>query len=158
MERFEPARNQDLGFGSKLIAAGDFNQDGFPDVVVTLDQGGGERHNSAFLFLGNGDGTFQAPSRFLGGIYNAGQLAVADLNGDGNEDLVIANATANSLAVLLGDGQGNFQPAITFATGNDPGSIAIGDFNNDGKPDLATANRQTDVGADSISVLINDTP
>ena len=157
---FEPALNQDTETGSPAIAVGDFNGDTFPDVVVTRGQGGvgGDRHNSAVLFLGNGDGTFQPPSRFPGGIYNPTQLAVADFDGDGNEDLVIADGLANSLTVLLGDGQGRFQSAITFGAGNNPNSIAIGDFNADGKPDLATANRLTDVGIYSISVLINDTP
>jgi hypothetical protein len=156
---FEPALNQDTERAG-AIAVGDFNGDTFPDVVVSRGQGGvgGDRHNSAVLFLGNGDGTFQPPSRFPGGIYNPTQLAVADFDGDGNADLVIADGLANSLTVLLGNGQGRFQSPITFGTGNDPGSIAIGDFNNDGKPDLATANRRTYFGTDSISVLINDTP
>jgi len=82
---------------------------------------------------------------------------VADLNGDGKQDLVIGNALANSLSVLLGDGDRRFERALTFATGNNPNSIAIGDFNHDGKPDLATANIPTDIGTYSISVLINDT-
>ncbi len=155
---FEPAQNHDTEQGSVAIAVGDFNGDAIPDVVVTRGQGGGDRHNSVLVFLGNGDGTFQPPNRFPGGIYNPFQLVVADLNGDGKQDLVIGNALANSLSVLLGDGDGRFEPAVTFATGNNPNSIAIGDFNRDGKPDLATANTLTDVGTYSISVLINDTP
>jgi len=155
---FEAAQSHDLQHLSRAIGAGDFNGDGIPDVVVTRDQGGGNRHNSVLVFLGNGDGTFQPAAVFPGGIYNPFQIVVADLNGDGKQDLLIGNALANSLSVLLGDGEGRFEPAMTFATGNNPNSIAIGDFNGDGMLDLASANIPTDVGGYSISVLLNATP
>lgn len=158
----------EVGEWALNVAVADFNRDGHSDLAVAFKNGGGvsvllgkdgaDSHNSAVLFLGNGDGTFQPPRRFQGGIYNPTQLEVADFNGDGKQDVVIANGSANSLAVLLGDGQGAFRSAVTLATGNWPHSIALGDFNRDGKPDVATANRSTDVGVDSISVLINDTP
>src|SRR5207302_5536960 len=44
------------------------------------------------------------------------------------------------VSVLLGNGDGTFQPARTFAAGTDPYSVAVGDFNGDGKPDLVVAN------------------
>lgn len=65
-------------------------------------------------------------------------------------------ATSNSreVAVLLGNGDGTFQPARNFGAGDGPFFVAVGDFNSDGLPDLAIAN-----GAfDYISVLINNTP
>jgi hypothetical protein len=104
------------------VEAGDFNGDGKPDFVV----GNG-------LFLGNGDGTFQAAQN----INVAGRaLAVtqADFNGDGKLDLAVVDYSG--LRILLGNGDGSFQAAQTYAFYY-PYTLAVGDFNGDGKPDLA---------------------
>jgi FG-GAP-like repeat len=154
---FDPAQNHDTEQRSAAIAAGDFNGDAIPDVVVTRGQGGDDRHNSVLVFLGNGDGTFQPPNRFPGGSHNPFQLVVIDPNRDGKQDLVIGDALANSLSVLLGDGDGRFEPAVTFATGNNPNSIGHWRLQPRRQADLDTANIPTDIGTYSISVLINDT-
>ena len=62
---------------------------------------------------------------------------VADLNGDGMNDGVVVNLSSGSISVLLGNGDGTFQPAVNYATGANSGSVAVGDFNGDGVPDLA---------------------
>ena len=68
-------------------------------------------------------------------------MALADVNGDGKPDLVVANSYgADTVSVLLGNGNGTFQAQQTFATGSDPVSVAVGDVNGDGKPDLVVAN------------------
>ncbi len=77
-------------------------------------------------------------------------VAVGDLDGDGLPDLVTANANANTVSVLLGDGAGGFAARSDFATGQSPWSVAIGDVNGDGRPDLAVANGS----AHSVSVLM----
>jgi hypothetical protein len=64
-----------------------------------------------------------------------------DFNGDGNADLVVANADNDSVTILLGVGDGTFTPGVASpATGSLPYSIAVGDFNGDGKADLMTSN------------------
>jgi hypothetical protein len=74
------------------------------------------------------------------------------LSGDGRADLVVANfETEHTVSVLINRGDGSFQAAVAYTTGNDPVSVAIGDLNGDRKPDLAVAN---DAG-DSVSVLTN---
>ncbi len=73
-----------------------------------------------------------------------GPLAVAsgDFNGDGKIDLVTANGTANTVSVLLGNGDGTFRPGVDYYTaGINPSAVAVGDFNNDGKIDLAVTNQ-----------------
>jgi hypothetical protein len=74
---------------------------------------------------------------------------VGDLNGDGKPDLAVASAMGG-VFVLLGKGDGTFQPAVNYAAGGFPGSLAVGDFNGDGKADLAVAN----VLSHDVSILL----
>ena len=67
------------------------------------------------------------------------EIIAADFNNDGRIDLVVANPTADSVNVLLGNGDGTFQSPLPSAAGANPRSIAVGDFNADGKLDLAAA-------------------
>jgi beta-lactam-binding protein with PASTA domain len=147
-----------------FVAVGDFNGDGIPDVVAVLNN-----TNQIAILLGNGNGTFQAPSLVPVGN-GPTSVAVGDLNGDGTADLVVTNYYDGTVSVLLGDGQGNFTappgspfPVSTVAPnypyGAFPSYVAIGDFNGDGKPDLAVANwgRQSNnaPGAD-LSILLGN--
>src|SRR5207247_1648615 len=97
------------------------------------------------VLLGNGDGTFQAAQSFAAGTspYSLA-VVVGDVNGDGRLDLAVANhgyySVRGNVAVLLGNGDGTFQPAQSFAAGRYPISLAMGDVNGDGQPDLAVAN------------------
>jgi hypothetical protein len=67
-------------------------------------------------------------------------LALADLNGDGNLDLVTANSGARSASVLLGRNDGTFARKVDVAIHGAPGSIVVGDLDGDGKLDLLTTN------------------
>jgi len=78
-------------------------------------------------------------------------VTTGDLNGDGKLDLAVANETADTVSVLLGNGNGTFQTKVDDAVGSQPLSVTTGDLNGDGKVDLATAN----ANADSVSVLLN---
>jgi hypothetical protein len=93
--------------------------------------------------------TFLPPATFPVGV-NPHAVTVADINHDGTPDLVVVNAgpssasnSQSSLSVLLGKGDGTFQPAITTpilnggAAGGNAQSVAVGDFNGDGKLDVA---------------------
>lgn len=76
-------------------------------------------------------------------------LAVADLNGDGKLDLVVADGRGYSVRALIGNGRGGFAGTGPWATGAGPSSVAVADFNGDGKLDVVTGN-----GADgTVSVL-----
>jgi VCBS repeat-containing protein len=77
-------------------------------------------------------------------------VAVGDFNGDGKQDLAVANYNTSNVSVLLGTGTGAFQGAISYAAGRLPRAVAVGDFNGDGKQDLAVANHLSD----TVSVLL----
>ena len=67
-------------------------------------------------------------------------VVTADFDNDGRMDVATANSGSNSVSVLLGNGNGTFQPARDSAAGTWPLSLAVGDFNNDGNLDLVTRN------------------
>ena len=106
------------------------------------------------VLLGNGDGTFQAAVTYGSGGYSPSSVAVADVNGDGKPDLVVANSclgqncdTNGSVGVLLGNGDGTFQTAVTYGSGGEAtSSVAVADVNGDGKPDMVVANRCVSYG------------
>jgi FG-GAP-like repeat len=99
--------------------------------------------------LGNGDGTFQPVVSYNSGGKVAWSVTIADLNGDGKPDLVVANACGTagkcnsdgSVGVLLGNGNGTFQPALSYDSGGwYAESLAVADVNGDHKPDLIVTN------------------
>ncbi|MEP7309499.1 MAG: VCBS repeat-containing protein [Acidobacteriota bacterium] len=122
------------------IVTGDFNADGRADLAVTSDYG-----RSVTSFLGVGDGTFVRGQVVAVGP-DPGAMATADVNGDGQLDLVVANRNRNgmsdpgSISILLGRGDGTFQALPEATAGVEPFSLAAGDLNHDGHADLAILN------------------
>jgi hypothetical protein len=77
-------------------------------------------------------------------------VVVGHFVGDGVQDLAVANELSNTISILLGKGDGTFQPPVNFDVGTQPVSIAVGDFNGDGVQDLVVANSRSD----TVSVLL----
>jgi hypothetical protein len=78
-------------------------------------------------------------------------VAIGDFNGDGRADLAVANA-GGSLSILLGNGDGTFRAAGSFAAGAGAYSVAVADFNGDGKADLAV----TSFSGGSVGILLGN--
>ncbi len=135
-----------------FVTVSDVNGDGRPDLVTANEYpSGGSGNGAVGVLLGNGDGTFQpAVSYDSGGTY-AYYVAVADLNGDGKPDLVVANLLSPNLGVLLGNGDGTFQAAVSYGSGGGgANSVVVADVNGDGKPDLVVA------GGVNLGVLLGN--
>jgi hypothetical protein len=125
------------------VAVGDFNGDGKPDLAMQTTSCADEYcFYYTYTWLGNGDATFDLSATADIGVF---PLAVADLNGDGKQDLV-----SGDLWVALGNGNGTFQAAVNYIA---PGVLtpAIADFNGDGKPDLASSG-----GSDTVGILLGN--
>ena len=167
---FAPAVVYDSGgIVADMVAVADVNGDGKPDVVVS-NLCGTSYCNSNYtvgVLLGNGDGTFQTAVVYPSGGYQATSVSVADVNGDGKPDIVVANScmdsecsnTNGSVSVLLGNGNGTFQAAVTYGSGGyNAASVSVADVNGDGKPDLLVANYCADVNCDdgSVGVLLGN--
>jgi hypothetical protein len=148
---FQAARAFPAGASPRAVAVGDFNGDGLPDLAVANAAVNG----TVSVLLGNGDGSFHAPVGLPTGARQPVSVAVGDFNGDGFQDLAVANygngtTDPGSVSVLLGNGDGSFQDPGNFATGGrQPIAVAVGDFNGDGLPDLAVAN----LNSNTVSVL-----
>jgi len=159
------------GYAATSVAIGDLNGDGTPDLVVASCANSNCTGNGLVgVLLGNGDGTFQPAVTYDSGGYNASSIAIADVNGDGKPDLLVANrcgqatcTTDGSVAVLLGNGDGTFKTAVTYDSGGMlANSVAVADMNGDGKPDLVVANECTPTncsllsGTGLVSVLLGN--
>jgi FG-GAP-like repeat len=126
-----------FNFGPRCIAAGDFNHDGKLDLTF-----------GQVVMLGKGNGRFQPPIAVPDGGCD---VAVADVNGDGDLDLITGSGPRD-VRVHLGNGTGKFTAGTAYPTGNGAGTgIAVGDFNGDGKPDIAVSNR-SDL---DVTILLN---
>jgi hypothetical protein len=149
---FQAAVNYPAGGSTpRTPVAADFNGDGKLDLAIANYDDA-----TVSVLLGNGDGTLQSPMVFAVGQAQPDWLVTGDFNGDGKLDLATANFdnfAGNTVSVLLGNGDGTFQPYVDYPTGPAPTSIAVADFNGDGKLDLATC---TGAIGGAISILLGN--
>ena len=165
---FQPAKLYSSGEEiTYSVAVADVNGDGKPDVVMASN---GDVNGNVSVLRGNGDGTFQTAQTYNSGAYSAQSIAVADVNGDGRLDLVVANECAKPactqgwgasgvVSVLLGHGDGTFESGYIVGSGGaDATSVTVADVNGDGKPDVIVANysHQTTIGIEMgvVGVLL----
>lgn len=133
------------GDALSYVATGDLNRDGKGDIVAS-----NWATATVEVLLGNGDGTFGAPTSIaLPGIANG--LVIADLNGDGWPDVALIGQDA-SVYILLNDGTGALTLAGTYPISGSGYKLVAADINNDGKIDLGIAMTSTS----SIAILLGN--
>jgi hypothetical protein len=155
------------GVRDYIIISRDVNLDKIPDLLCANRNG-----DTVSVLLGRGDGTFKkaivtsvVPLGFTKPTgrpwFGPYSITVGDINKDGVPDIVTPNFQDDSVSILLGIGNGHFDPAIQLVygkptepqfTSTTPYGVVIDDFNHDGKPDIATAN----AGSDDLTVRLNN--
>jgi len=147
--RFTPAGSTEVGMNPTSVVVGDFDRNGRLDVALANfgpyplpndyhPQPGG----AVTVFFGDGGGGFAASTQVLSGSPTS--LTAADINRDGNLDLIVSKA---DLALLVGDGRGHFSPpqAVELGSTSPAGQVRVGDFNSDGLPDLAVSTAAAEI-------------
>lgn len=127
-----------VGKGPRFVVAADLNHDGKVDLVVA----NADSENLTVL-LGDGRGRFeQAKGSPVPAGHLPNDIAIADMNHDGNPDLVIANHQSPYIRILLGDGKGAFQPApgspFDVHSTPHPHGVAVGAFSGASNIDVVT--------------------
>jgi Bacterial Ig-like domain (group 3)/FG-GAP-like repeat len=117
------------------VTVADFNHDAKPDLAIAV---GGNHDWYIEVALGQGTGSFNAPVHYVSG-YDPSSIDAADVDDDGNLDLLAACTAGSSVTVLRGNADGTFDPAEFFLSGPSAWKIAVADFDRDGEDDFVTA-------------------
>jgi hypothetical protein len=139
---FGPAQVYTVGKEPTSVATADLNGDGRPDLAVANADSGSFQKSTVSVLLNQGGGTFGAAVGYAVGL-DPQAVVAGDFNGDGRPDLAVANKDLEGpgpISVLLGKGDGTFQPALSWDSGGGPVALAVADFDRDGRLDLAVAN------------------
>lgn len=144
--------------GAHTIISVDLNGDGNMDLIATNNLNGTRNSGEVDVLLGNGDGTFQAPTIYTtqpnGG--SADSIVAGDVNGDGIPDLVtVLNyddrvTFTKNIRVMIGNGDGTFQASVPYAC-EFAHTLVLEDVNADGKLDVVLGGASND-----ISVMIGN--
>ncbi len=144
------------------IAGGDLNGDGRGDIVLPRRTGaGGTAVSDVYylsVFMGNASNTFTSQTDYLTTSQTSAtnaNAAMADITGDGYNDVVISLPTNTAVGYYKNNGDGTLATKVDFTTSASPADIVITDTNGDNKPDVSTVMTGVSPG---IATLINRTP
>ncbi len=149
---YTPTPSNPVGRAPQAIATGDFNGDGYGDLVTANGTS-----DDVSVLLGNGNGTFRSAVSFgVGKIPLA--LVAEDMDKDGVLDLVLALSGSDQVVVLKGDGKGLFQKLSKQTAGKGATFLAVHDLNGDGWSDVVAINsgRFGSYPPFNLSLLMND--
>ncbi len=118
----------EAGYGTEAVVAEDFNGDGLPDVALV------DESDNLVIHLNQGGGVFGAP--FVYNVDSASSMAVADLDGDDDLDIVTASSANREMGLFINNGNGTFSAPIFFNTVDNPRSISVGDIDGDNDNDV----------------------
>ncbi|HET8733716.1 MAG TPA: VCBS repeat-containing protein [Anaeromyxobacteraceae bacterium] len=137
---FDAPVRSPTGLVPVAMAVGDLDGDGLPDVVVA-DAGAGPAGYGVDVQyrVPATPGAFTAPVVLPLGALIPVDVALADLDGDGRRDVVVAASGASSVQVFFQQPSGAFGPATAFAAGGEPTAVAAGDLTGSGRQDLVVA-------------------
>jgi hypothetical protein len=144
---YQDAVTYPSGDASRGVAVLDLEGDGDSDFAVTL-----RNASKVALHQNTGAGVFAAPAVIEGGVNGETSVVAVDADGDGISDLYVGGYDSQTLAVLLGQGDGTFVLSDTSSAGGRPWQLAQGDVDGDGDADVATCNSNTS----SSSILRGD--
>ena len=140
------------GPASFYVCLHDLDGDGDDDAVVARDF---YANGAITVALATGGGGFAAPVDYPIGVTPVSP-AVADLDLDGDPDIVtVASTLSDAVVVLLGDGAGGFSAPTVLPAVENPTAVAVGDVTGDGLPDLVIAS-QPPFLQDAVTVLPGD--
>ncbi|MFG0286142.1 MAG: FG-GAP-like repeat-containing protein [Phycisphaerales bacterium JB039] len=130
--------------------ASDLNHDRAPDLTIVNEDTADLR---VFMNRADGTGLFDDFLRPTFPVQDrASPSEPADFNRDGNVDICVVNINTNRVSVLLGRGDGTFDPQTLYDVGATPRGIAVLDANGDGAMDIVNTNS----GSSNLSILLND--
>jgi hypothetical protein len=118
---------------------------------VTVSTPGGGTSNVAFFEITNPVSVLGFAKSDVTVGTGPDAIVEGDFNADGKMDLAVVNP-AGTVSILLGNGDGTFQPHVDYATGTGPVALKTGDFDGDGSLDLAVVNST----ANTVSILLNN--
>jgi hypothetical protein len=166
---FDTATNYPTHPGANAVAVADVNGDGNADLVVTtycLTNICGRAQVA--VLLNNGNGTFQDAQFYTtGAAFAELGVAVVDVNGDGNLDVLVPHLCAghgfcdsSAIDVMPGDGTGAFNSIVRFqSAGRNATNIVVADLNGDSKPDMIVTNEcvsYSDCTTGTVAVLLGN--
>jgi hypothetical protein len=119
------------------IAVAQLNGGGPMDIAAATGNNGVEY---ATVVLSSGGGAFGAPVHHPSNGNDGSSMIAADLDGDGDNDLAIANRGSGTVSLLANNGAGGFGAPQLAGIGADPGHLAAADLDGNGSPDLIASN------------------
>jgi FG-GAP-like repeat/Dockerin type I domain len=149
---FQPATNYVLNYATDTVVAADFDGDGNLDVIA------GDLYGQDIEFLkGNGNGTLQDSIDYVTpGTEGIGFIASGDLNHDGITDLVTTGSRGSSVDVWIGNGDGSYQPPVSYQVGAQPQGLFLADLDKDGNLDITAADAGDSNANHAIAVLLGN--
>jgi hypothetical protein len=135
------------------VPASDITKASTASVAVVSPVPGGGSSNAVFfpVTIPTSPLSFRHSDLNTGGS-GPDSVATGDFNKDGKSDLVVANDLGSNLSVLLGNGNGTFQPEVSYTTDAYPDSLVVADLNGDGNLDIAVRSQYSF----TISVLLGN--